>query len=83
MQKQVRREAIRREPVLCDFNKVELQVPRLRLIKLLWKKHYLDHDEVIFLKALLWQAEAANHKILHVISVAEKALLKATNTSYT
>lgn len=68
------------EPKLCDFGKIELSIPRARLIKLLFKKHYLDADEVIFLKALSWRAESAENKILHVRSIINKALLKATSS---
>ena len=69
-----------KDPILCDFSKVELKIPRLKLIKLLMKKSYLQAEETIFLKALLWQTESANNKILHVQSLCEKALLKATNS---
>lgn len=64
------------EPILCDFNRIVLKVPRLKLVRLLFKKSYLSQEEQIFLKALLWQAESANNQILHVMSLAEKALLK-------
>lgn len=66
-----------KDPVLCDFNKVELRVPRLKLIKLLFKRTYLDWEETIFLKALHWKVEAAEAKVAHVKSIIEKALLKA------
>jgi hypothetical protein len=62
---------------LCEFTKVELSVPRLKLIKLLLKRSYLTGDEIIFLKALRWKTESANNKILHVMSVIDKALLKS------
>ncbi|MDD5355068.1 MAG: hypothetical protein PHY56_00800 [Candidatus Omnitrophica bacterium] len=65
------------DPVLCDFNKVELSVPRLKLVRLLFKKSYLTQDEAIFLRGLLWKTESANNKILHVQSIVEKALLKS------
>jgi len=68
-------------PELCDFNRIELPVPRLNLIKLVFKRTFLSHDETIFLKALLWRAESANNKILHVMSLAEKALLKSGASS--
>ena len=74
-----RKRGFRQESVLCDFNKVELSIPRLRLIKLLFKKSYLDYEETIFLKALLWKTEAANYKILHVQSIIEKALRKSAS----
>ena len=65
-----------KDPTLCDFNKVELKVPKIKLLRLYLKRSFLDQEEVIFLKALLWQAEAANHKILHIQSIIEKSLLK-------
>jgi hypothetical protein len=67
-----------KEPILCNFDKVELKVPRLKLLRLLFKRTYLDYAEVIFLKALLWQAEAAENKILHIQSIIRKALFKAS-----
>lgn len=67
----------RKDPRLCDFNRIELSVPRLKLIKLLFKKSYLEAEETIFLKALLWKTESAEAKILHVRSIIEKILLKA------
>ena len=67
-----------KEPELCQFSKVEISVPRARLLRLLGKKHYLTHEESVFLKVLIWRVEAANNKILHVRSIAEKALLKST-----
>lgn len=67
------------DPRLCDFNKITLIVPRYKLIKLLMKKSYLTAEETIFLRALHWKTEAANNKILHVQSLVEKALLKASN----
>ena len=71
------RRGFKPEPVLCDFNKVELSVPRYKLIKLLFKKHYLAPDETVFLKGLLWKSEAAENKLAHVQSIIRKALLKA------
>lgn len=76
MKRRVNRNFLK-EPALCEFNRVSLDIPRLKLIKLLFKKSYLDYDDVIFLKALLWKTEAANNKILHVQSIVEKTLLKA------
>ena len=67
----------KKEPVLCNFDKVELSVPRLKLIKCLFKKSFLTHDEMIFLKGLLWRAESADNKIRHIISIADRALLKS------
>lgn len=69
------------EPELCEFNKIELSIPRLRLIKLLFKKSYLDQDETVFLQGLLWKTESAANKILHVQSIIEKALLKCSNVN--
>jgi len=66
-----------KEPRLCDFNQVKLSVPRHKVIKLLFKKSYLDFDELIFLKGLFWKVEAAENKILHLKSLVEKALLKS------
>jgi len=65
-----------KEPRLCDFGKIELIIPRLRLLKLLNKKSYITQEEAIFLKAQLWKVESANAKILHVQSIIEKTLLK-------
>jgi hypothetical protein len=67
----------RKYPELCEFNKIELSIPRLKLIKLLFKKTYLSQDETIFLKGLLWKTEGANNKILHVQSIIEKVLRKS------
>ena len=67
----------KKDPILCDFNRVEISIPRVRLIKLAWKRGYLDYDETIFLRALTWRVEAAINKLLHVQSLAEKALLKS------
>ena len=64
------------EPRLCDFNRISVGVPRYKLIELLFKRSYLQEDEVIFLKALHWKVEAAEHKMLHVKSIINKALLK-------
>jgi hypothetical protein len=69
----------KQSPTLCSFKKVELYVPRLKLIKLLFKKSYLSFDEIIFLKGLHWKTEAAQNKLAHVQSIIEKALLKSTN----
>jgi len=67
---------MRKEPILCDFKEVKLSVPRVKLIKLLWKKSFLQYDEIIFLKTQLWKAEAAENKILHIKSIIERTLLK-------
>ena len=65
------------DPKLCNFSKVELSVSRLKLIKIYFKKSYLDYEETIFLKALLWRTEAAENKLLHIKSIIEKSLLKS------
>ena len=67
---------MRKEPILCEFKEVRLNVPRYKLLKLYFKRSFLQHDELIFLKALHWKAEAAENKILHIKSIIEKALLK-------
>jgi hypothetical protein len=61
---------------LCEFNEVKLNIPRLKLLKLYFKKGLLKHDEKIFLKALSWQVEHAIYKLEHIQSIAEKVLLK-------
>lgn len=71
-----------REPRLCDFSKIELTVPRHKLIQLLFKRNFLQADETIFLKSMLWKSEAALNKLLHVKSICEKSLLKSTNGKY-
>jgi len=68
---------LKEEPKLCDFKEVKLVIPRYKLIKLYFKQNFLQHDEAVFLKAMLWKAEAAENKILHIKSIVEKALLKA------
>lgn len=65
------------EPKLCDFDRVELKVPRVKLLKLLSKKTHLCFEETVFLRFLVSRTEVANHRILHVQSIAEKALLKS------
>ena len=68
---------MKKPPRLCNFNKVELTVPRLQLLRLLKKKTFLKRDEFVFTCDLLREAEAADNKIRHVISILEKILLKA------
>ena len=65
-----------KEPKLADFKEVKLNIPRYKLIRLLFKKSHLHYDELIFLKVLHWKVEAAENKILHIKSIIEKALLK-------
>ena len=65
-----------KEPELAKFKEIKVSVPRLKLIKLLFKKSHLQYDELIFLKALHWRVEAAENKILHIKSIIEKTLLK-------
>ena len=67
------------EVKLCDFNKVELSIPRLRLVKLLFKKTYLTQEETHFLRVLLWKSESAENKILHIKSIIEKTLFKSAS----
>jgi hypothetical protein len=67
---------LKKDVRLCDFDRIAVSIPRARLLKLVWKKSFLDPEETIFLKALLWKIESANNKILHVQSLAYKALLK-------
>ena len=66
------------EPKLCDFNKVELKVPRLSLLKLLKKRSYLSHEETAFLRELLHRTEQSNYKILHIQSIIERCLFKSS-----
>lgn len=69
------------EPILCGFNKVELSVPRLRLIKLAMRRgQYNTQEETIFLRVFQWKAEIALKKILHTLSLAEKGLLKSAGS---
>jgi hypothetical protein len=68
---------MRKETKICSFNKIELNIPRLKLLKLLFKRSYLDFEETVFLKGLYWKTEAAENKIAHIKSIVEKALLKA------
>lgn len=69
-----------KEPKLCDFNKIELRISssdRVKLIKLAYKKSYLNRDERVFATTWLWKAESVINKARHLISLADKALLKA------
>jgi hypothetical protein len=66
----------KKEPTLCDFNAVNTHIPRVRLLKLAWQKNFIQADDAIFLKALRWRVEAAINKLLHVLSLIDKALLK-------
>ena len=66
------------DPKLCDFNKVELKVPRMKLLKLLKKYNYLSQSETAFLRELLHRTEQSNYKILHIQSIIEKCLFKAS-----
>ena len=66
------------EPKLCDFNSVSIRVPRLKLLKAVFKRSYLSDDERIFCRALDWTAESAENKIKHIRSLCAKALLKTT-----
>ena len=70
----------KKDPRLCDFNRVELSIPRLKLLKLYFKRSYLTIEETIFLKALLWKTELTQNKIMHVRSIVDKTLLKSTNS---
>ena len=65
------------ESALCEFTKVELKIPRRKLLKLHHQKHYLDHEDDMFLRKLLDMTEQANYKILHVQSIIEKVLRKS------
>jgi hypothetical protein len=65
-----------KEPILCEFTKITLDIPRLKLLKLLDKKSYLSQDEISFLRALSWRVEAAENKLAHVQSIIEKVQLK-------
>lgn len=67
----------KKDPELCSFTKIELSVPRLKLLKCLSKRTFLDWKERVFLTALLWKVEAVEYKVGHVKSIIEKALLKA------
>ena len=58
-----------KEPSLCNFNKIELNIPHLRLIKLLFKRTYLSHEESHFLRVLLWKTECVENKVLHIKSI--------------
>ena len=66
-----------KDPQLCEFNKVELSIPRLKLLKCYFKKGTISYDEMIFLRGLIWKCESANNKLLHIISIAEKSLRKS------
>ena len=66
-----------KEPLLCDFNEIKMKVPRVRLVKLAWKKGLLDHDEAVFLKGLLLKSEAVENRLKHIQSLINKALLKS------
>ena len=66
----------KKEPTLCDFERVEFKTRRKRLIKIVFVKRFLDIDEIAFLKSLEWQAEDAQNKIAHVRSLIDKAMLK-------
>lgn len=78
MQKVYRK--VYKEPRLCDFNKIELRISssdRAKLIKLAYKKSYLSGEERIFSDVWLCKAESVINQARHLISLAEKALLKA------
>jgi len=67
---------VKTEPRLCSFRKVEISIPSKKLIKIYFKKNFLDAEETIFLKALEWKVEAAENRLAHVKSIIVKALLK-------
>ena len=72
----VKKRVYKQGPVLCDFNRISLSIPRVKLIKMAFKQTYLDFDEIIILKALLLQIELAENKLAHVRSLIDKARLK-------
>ena len=63
-------------PKLCNFKEVFLAVPRLKLLKLVFKRTFLQYDEIIFLKVLEARVELAMNRLAHIKSLVEKALLK-------
>jgi hypothetical protein len=67
----------KKEPTLCEFSKVEIRIPRLKLIKLVWEKHFNQSDDTVFLMVLEARVEAAQNKLAHVRSLIDKALLKS------
>ena len=67
----------KKQPELCGFSCIKVKVPRLRLVKLFWKRDFLSLDEQIFLKGLLWRAESAENQIRHIKSMVERALIKS------
>lgn len=71
-----KRKGYKKGPELCEFNCVNLSIPRLRLVKLAWGRDYLKEDDAVFLKGLLLKTEAAENKLKHVKSVVEKAMLR-------
>ena len=61
---------------LCEFNQIQMPVPRVRLVRLALKKDYLSQEEAGFIRAMLWRAEATLYKVQHVMSICERALRK-------
>jgi hypothetical protein len=71
---------LKREPTLCNFDRIELRIPsnqRVKLIKLAYKPTFLKEEELVFCKVWQAKAEIVINNALHLKSIAEKALLRA------
>jgi hypothetical protein len=62
------------EPTVCDFSFITLKVPKKKIRELFGNGRLLNYSEIIFLKALLWRAEAAENRARHIISVINRCL---------